>query len=109
MPLTDVNVSRPPMSEIEPTATAEDSSAAPLYKVMLLNDDETPMEFVVEVLETVFGKSRDDAIKIMLRTHEDGVGVCGVYGEEQAKSLVGRVRAEAHSFQHPLQCVMERG
>lgn len=94
------------MSEIEPTAEA--SRPAPLYKVMLLNDDETPMEFVVWVLETMFEMSHDDAIKIMLRTHEYGVGVCGIYGEERAKSLVSRVRAEAQQLKHPLQCVMER-
>jgi ATP-dependent Clp protease adaptor protein ClpS len=105
MSLTDVNVSRSPMSEIEPIAEA--SGPAPLYKVMLLNDDKTPMEFVVWVLETMFEMSHDDAIKIMLRAHEHGVGVCGVYGEEQAKSLVSRIKAEAEQLKHPLQCVME--
>jgi ATP-dependent Clp protease adaptor protein ClpS len=94
------------MSGTEPTA--ENDSTAPMFKVLLLNDDETPMEFVVGVLETVFEKPRDDAIKTMLMTHHDGTGVCGVYGAERAASLVKRVMAEARRFQHPLQCVMER-
>jgi ATP-dependent Clp protease adaptor protein ClpS len=73
-----------------------------MFKVLLLNDDETPMEFLVWVLETVFEQTRDDAIKIMLKTHEDGIGVWGVYRVEDAGSLVKRVKAEAAKFQHPL-------
>jgi ATP-dependent Clp protease adaptor protein ClpS len=95
------------MSGIEPTSPRSAATAA-MYKVLLLNDDETPMEFVVWILETLFEKTRDDAIKIMLKTHEDGIGVCGVYGAEQAGSLVKRVMAESYRFEHPLKCVMER-
>jgi ATP-dependent Clp protease adaptor protein ClpS len=95
-----------PMPETEPVS--QNSVAAPMFKLLLLNDDETPMEFVVWVLETVFDKAHDDATKIMLQTHEDGIGVCGVYSAEDAGGLVKRVMAEAAKFQHPLKCAMER-
>jgi ATP-dependent Clp protease adaptor protein ClpS len=94
------------MSETE--SVSQTSAAAPMFKVLLLNDDETPMEFVVWMLETVFEKTCDDAVKIMLRTHEDGSGVCGVYSAEHAGSLLMRVRVEASKFRHPLKCAMER-
>ena len=94
------------MSETEPPG--ENSGTVPMFKVLLFNDDETPMEFVVDVIETVFGKARDDAIKIMLKAHEDGAAVCGVYGADEAKSLVSQVTAEAQRFKHPLKCAMER-
>jgi ATP-dependent Clp protease adaptor protein ClpS len=94
------------MPEIEPTA--ENPGAAPMFKVLLLNDDETPMEFVVWVLETLFEKTRDEAVKIMLTAHQDGVGVCGVYSAEQAGGLIKQVAAEARKLKHPLQCAMER-
>jgi ATP-dependent Clp protease adaptor protein ClpS len=104
--VTDVNALRPEMSETE--STAENSAKAPMFKVLLLNDDQTPMEFVVWVLETMFEKTRDEAVKIMLTAHHEGVGVCGVYGAEEAGSLVERVTAEARRFEHPLKCAMER-
>ena len=94
------------MSGTEPVS--QNSAAAPMFKVLLLNDDVTPMEFVVWVLETVFEKTRDEAIKIMLTTHENGIGVCGVYNAEDAGSLVKRVMAEAAKVQYPLKCAMER-
>jgi ATP-dependent Clp protease adaptor protein ClpS len=94
------------MSASEPTAPH--STRTPLFKVMLLNDDETPMEFVVWVLETIFAKPRDEAVSTMLTTHHDGACACGIYDEEQAKSLVRRVKAEARRLEHPLKCVMER-
>jgi ATP-dependent Clp protease adaptor protein ClpS len=94
------------MPETEPVS--QDPAALPMFNVVLLNDNETPMEFVVWVLETVFDKARDDAIRIMLKTHEDGIGVCGVYSAEDAESLVKQVMAEAAKFQHPLKCAMER-
>jgi ATP-dependent Clp protease adaptor protein ClpS len=80
----------------------------PMFKVLLLNDDETPMDFVVRVIETIFGKSRDDAVTLMLQIHHDGAGACGIYDEAQAKSLMRRVKAEARRLEHPLKCVMER-
>jgi ATP-dependent Clp protease adaptor protein ClpS len=79
-----------------------------LYKVLLLNDDYTPMDFVVHVLEHVFGKSRDEAIEIMLHVHHQGVGVCGVYTFEIAETKVAQVIELARRHEHPLQCTMEK-
>jgi ATP-dependent Clp protease adaptor protein ClpS len=79
-----------------------------LYRVLLLNDDYTPMEFVVLVLQDVFNKSREDAMRIMLHVHNQGVGECGVYPFEVAETKVTRVMDTARKNQHPLQCVMEK-
>lgn len=79
-----------------------------LYRVLLLNDDYTPMEFVVLVLQDVFNKSREDAMQIMLHVHNKGVGECGVYPYEVAETKVARVMDTARKNQHPLQCVMEK-
>jgi ATP-dependent Clp protease adaptor protein ClpS len=79
-----------------------------LYKVLILNDDYTPMEFVVHVLERYFHKNRDEATGIMLSVHHEGVGVCGVYTYEVAETKVLQVMEFARQHQHPLQCVMER-
>jgi len=79
-----------------------------VYRVLLFNDDHTPMEFVVDVLERYFQKDREEAIRIMLHVHQDGVGECGVYTDEAAKSKVTEVTDFAREHQHPLQCVMER-
>ena len=79
-----------------------------LYRVLILNDDYTPMEFVVLVLQDVFNKSREDAMRIMLHVHNKGVGECGVYPYEVAETKVTRVMDTARKNQHPLQCVMEK-
>ncbi len=79
-----------------------------MYKVLLLNDDYTPMEFVVQVLETFFNKSREDATRVMLHVHRKGVGLCGVYTYEVAETKVSQVMAAARQAQHPLQCTMEK-
>jgi len=79
-----------------------------MYKVLLLNDDFTPMEFVVYVLERVFRKSRVEANDIMLKVHNDGVGVAGVYTYEVAETKVDQVMTLARKNEHPLQCTMER-
>ncbi len=79
-----------------------------LYRVLLLNDDYTPMEFVVLVLQDVFNKTREDAMQIMLHVHQKGVGECGVYPYEVAETKVTRVMDTARKNQHPLQCVMEK-
>ena len=79
-----------------------------MYKVLLLNDDYTPMEFVVQVLETFFNKSREEATRIMLHVHKKGVGLCGVYTYEVAETKVSQVMAAARQAQHPLQCTMEK-
>jgi ATP-dependent Clp protease adaptor protein ClpS len=78
-----------------------------LYKVILLNDDFTPMEFVVIVLERFFHKNREEATRIMLHVHQKGMGVCGLYTREIAETKVRRVMAFAQEHQHPLQCTME--
>jgi ATP-dependent Clp protease adaptor protein ClpS len=79
-----------------------------LYKVLLLNDDFTPMEFVVYVLERVFRRSRTEANDIMLKVHNDGVGVAGVFTYEVAETKVDQVMTLARKNEHPLQCTMER-
>ena len=79
-----------------------------LYRVLLLNDDYTPMEFVVHVLERFFKKNRDQATRIMLHVHQNGVGECGVYTYEVAETKVTQVMDFARQNQHPLQCVMEK-
>src|SRR3970040_2293676 len=79
----------------------------PMFKVMLLNDDYTPMEFVVVVLQKFFGMSRERATQVMLKVHHEGIGVCGVYPHEISSTRVEQVAAYARRRQHPLQCVME--
>ena len=79
----------------------------PLYQVVLLNDDYTPMDFVVVVLQTVFAMSREKATQVMLQVHREGMGVCGTYVREVAAAKVDQVRDIARKHQHPLQCTME--
>lgn len=79
-----------------------------MYKVLLLNDDYTPMEFVVEVLVRIFHKSPEEATRIMLHVHQHGVGVCGVFTYEVAETKVAQVMDAARRAQHPLQCTMEK-
>jgi ATP-dependent Clp protease adaptor protein ClpS len=79
----------------------------PLFKVLLLNDDYTPMDFVIIVLQQFFLKSREQATQIMLKVHREGLGVCGVYPKDVAATKVDQVMAFARQHQHPLQCVME--
>jgi len=79
-----------------------------LYKVLLLNDDYTPMEFVVHILERFFNKQRQEAEQIMLHVHHKGVGICGVFTYEVAETKVTQVTLFAKEHQHPLQCTMEK-
>jgi len=79
-----------------------------MYKVLMLNDDYTPMEFVVHVLERFFQKTREEATRIMLHVHRRGVGVCGVYTYEVAETKVNQVMDLARQNQHPLQCTIEK-
>ena len=79
-----------------------------MYKVLLLNDDYTPMEFVVHVLERFFNKTWEDATRIMLHVHRRGVGVCGVYTYEIAETKVNQVIDFARKHEHPLQCTLEK-
>jgi ATP-dependent Clp protease adaptor protein ClpS len=80
----------------------------PLYKVVLLNDDYTPMDFVVEVLQTFFALSREKAVQIMLQVHTRGQGVCGVYTYDIAETKVAQVNDFSRENQHPLKCTMEK-
>jgi ATP-dependent Clp protease adaptor protein ClpS len=80
----------------------------PLYKVLLLNDDYTPMEFVVHVLEVFFGMNRELATRVMLQVHTEGKGVCGTYSREIAETKVAQVNNYARENQHPLLCTMEK-
>lgn len=79
-----------------------------LYKVILLNDDYTPQEFVIWLLEAVFKKGREEATRIMLHVHQTGVGICGVYTFEVAETKVAQVLELARRNEHPLQCIMEK-
>lgn len=79
-----------------------------MYKVLMLNDDYTPMEFVVHVLERFFSKSREEATRIMLHVHHRGVGICGVFTYEVAETKVTQVMDFARQHQHPLQCTLEK-
>ena len=79
-----------------------------MYKVIMLNDDYTPMEFVVMILERFFNKNHEEASHIMLHVHQKGVGVCGVYTYEIAETKVTQVMDLARQHQHPLQCTLEK-
>ncbi|MEZ5709084.1 MAG: ATP-dependent Clp protease adapter ClpS [Blastomonas sp.] len=78
------------------------------YKVLLLNDDYTPMEFVVLVLKRFFGMGMDEATRVMLHVHQKGVGVCGIFTYEVAETKVNQVMDFARQNQHPLQCTLEK-
>jgi ATP-dependent Clp protease adaptor protein ClpS len=90
------------------TKTRARTKRPPLYKVLLLNDDYTPMEFVVAVLERFFGMSHAQAFEIMLTVHKKGVAVVGVFSHEIAETKVAQVMDFARRHQHPLQCTMEK-
>ena len=90
------------------TRTDPKTKKPSLYKVLLLNDDYTPMEFVVHVLQQFFAKSAEEATRIMLHVHQKGVGICGVYTYEVAETKVAQVTSFARQHEHPLQCTMEK-
>ncbi len=90
------------------TRTQPKTKKPSLYRVLLLNDDYTPMEFVIHVLQRFFQKDMDDATRIMLHVHNHGVGECGVFTYEVAETKVSQVMDFARQNQHPLQCVMEK-
>ena len=90
------------------TRTRTRTKRPSMYRVLLLNDDYTPMEFVVYVLERYFNKSREQATQIMLHVHNHGVGVCGVFTYEVAETKVAQVLDLARRNEHPLQCTMEK-
>lgn len=106
------------MSEESNTDGREDAGVAvqesrpelkkpPMFKVVILNDDYTPMEFVVIVLETFFSMSRENATRVMLHVHTQGRGVCGIFTRDVADTKVAQVNAFSRAHQHPLMCAME--
>jgi ATP-dependent Clp protease adaptor protein ClpS len=90
------------------TKTKPQTKRPNMYRVLILNDDYTPMEFVVHILERFFGKDHEAATRIMLHVHHHGIGECGVYTYEVAETKVTQVMDFARKHQHPLQCVMEK-
>jgi len=98
----------PEVEESVESETDHDVEEPPMYRVMLLNDDYTTMEFVVDVLVYVFQKSPEEATRIMLNVHRSGVGVCGIYPFEVAETKVNTVEALARENGFPLKCIMER-
>lgn len=90
------------------TRTEAKTKRPSMYRVLILNDDFTPMEFVVLILEHFFNKTREEATKVMLHVHNTGVGVCGVFTYEVAETKVAQVMDLARRSEHPLQCTMER-
>lgn len=98
----DEGLSTDTLLEARPTAKKPS-----LYKVLILNDDFTPMEFVVQVLEQFFNKTREEATEIMLHVHRKGVGICGIYTFEVAETKSAQVMDHARKNEQPLQCTIE--
>jgi ATP-dependent Clp protease adaptor protein ClpS len=90
------------------TKTVTKTAKPPMYKVLILNDDYTPMEFVIFVLERFFGVSHQQAFDLMLTVHKKGIAVVGVFSHEVAETKVSQVMDAARQKQHPLQCTMEK-
>lgn len=90
------------------TKTRPKTKKPSMYKVLLMNDDYTPMEFVVSILMGIFGKTSEEATRIMLNVHQNGIGICGVYTFEVAETKVAQVMDAAKRNQHPLQCTLEK-
>tara|TARA_B100000029_G_scaffold417660_1_gene422378 strand:+ start:134 stop:526 length:393 start_codon:yes stop_codon:yes gene_type:complete len=88
--------------------TKERTKKPSMYKVLMLNDDYTPMEFVIHVLESFFNKSTDEATRIMLHVHQRGIGLCGVFTYEVAETKVSQTMDLARKHDHPLQCTIEK-
>jgi len=101
----------PMATRTDPTTVLEERESRlappPMYQVFLLNDDYTPMEFVVIVLQKFFGMGREKATQVMLAVHRQGRGACGVYPRDVAATKVEQVSSFSRQHQHPLQCVME--
>lgn len=90
------------------TRTRTQTKRPNMYRVLLLNDDYTPMEFVIAILQSFFNKNSEEATRIMLHVHHNGVGECGVFTYEIAETKVAQVMDHARKNQHPLQCIMEK-
>ena len=96
-----------PSSDVAIKPNAVKPKLPEMFKVLLLNDDYTPMEFVVETIERFFNKTREQATQIMLKVHTEGAGVCGIYPQDIAETKMQQVSIAAKEAQHPLQCVIE--
>ncbi len=96
-----------PIGDIAIKPSAVKPKLPDMYKVLLLNDDYTPMEFVVETIQRFFNKTREQATQIMLKVHTEGMGVCGVYPQDIAETKMQQVSIAAKEAQHPLQCIVE--
>jgi ATP-dependent Clp protease adaptor protein ClpS len=112
--MTKVRMSQQPKHQTEPAhgltveETRPEVQRPPLYQVVLLNDDFTPMDFVIVVLETFFNMTRELATQVMLNVHTRGKGVCGVFTREVAETKVTQVNEFSRSHQHPLLCTLEK-
>lgn len=102
-----VDMSTPFREEVLSEQSKVETPPPSMYKVLLLNDDFTPMEFVIQILQLFFHKNREQATRIMLQVHTQGHGVCGVYTKDVAATKVQQVLQHAKAHEHPLQCVME--
>jgi len=105
---TQMNMTKTDIVTNEETRTRKRVQEPPLYRVLLHNDDYTTMEFVIEILMVVFKRSMEDATRIMLNVHENGIGICGVYSYEIAETKVESVEVLARSSDFPLKCSMEK-
>ncbi|MBA3019272.1 MAG: ATP-dependent Clp protease adapter ClpS [Desulfobacteraceae bacterium] len=101
-------MAKPDYEEIADSETEEEIKEPSMYKVLLHNDDYTSMEFVVEILLSVFNKSIEDATMTMLKVHKEGIGICGVYTYEVAETKVDTVHALAREREFPLKCTLEK-
>ncbi len=106
--MTDKRDQKPGPSTSVVTRTRPKTKKPSLWKVLLLNDDYTPMEFVVYVLERFFNKNQEDATRIMLHVHQKGIGICGIFPYEVAETKVTQVIDFSRQNEHPLQCTMEK-
>jgi ATP-dependent Clp protease adaptor protein ClpS len=97
-----------PIGDVAIKPSAVKPKLPEMFKVLLLNDDYTPMEFVVETIQRFFNKTREQATQIMLKVHTEGAGVCGVYPQDIAETKMNQVIIHAKEAQHPLQCVIEQ-
>lgn len=98
----------PAQKEAELIQEKQEKYYPPMYNVLLLNDDFTPMDFVVMILESVFHMKREKATRIMMQVHQQGRGLCGVYTKDIAATKVSQVTRLAQTNHHPLQCIMEK-
>ena len=111
IPLISMGEDKDSKDEVEGNiqlAVKPKTKTPPLYRVLMMNDDYTPMEFVIEVLEKFFQKNREEATQIMLHVHQRGVGVCGIYAYDLAETKAMQVMNYARKYEHPLQVQLEK-